>query len=594
MFVLLSFAVAVNILLLAFFKSVDQFSAFSIWLAIFILVNFSIARYISKKLKFSFKAFIRQYWKGLILTFLIAFLPRVLLLGIYPHVSIFDELRDAGLLAQRFSANNPTEIFGFGSYQGYGNFVPLSAFYFLKIFGASFLSYTVPAALYGTVAICLLYLAIAPIKGVKFAVITAALTSVVLSNLQFSRTEICIITDSFLAMLIFIAYLITLKTKWGFFILGSVAGLTWHFYAGSRLILLCFLIIIFFVELKKLFTSLVLKKNRQAIMRGLQITGLFLIGLFISLGPTILYLKQETFFSGNGVNLLLFNQPEFVGLSVWEKIVKLVQTYLFAFGTYTFVPVKYYYFNAYPYALLTFPVNLFFLLGVVVAFFKSKGRVIKSVLFVVLLFPFLSQVLANQVGYIHRQQGIVGFINIIACVGLFYFFEKLLLKFKWKQIFMVVLIALFYISQLVIFFGTRLVDVPYQKRSPEAYVFQRILFDIAQEEVSGTEYFILDQLPYNIGALHYKEKAQYLTSPRRVSIVQMDRFIAKLNLAATGKIKQRQVFFLLDKKQIDDEWFQNGREFKEKIYHCQERHFGILYDCPNNMSEYTYYYYEVN
>lgn len=597
--IILPIAVILNILLIIFFDNSKQFDMFGLWLAIFTATNIFVVIKLARELKFSLKLYIRKYWKGLLITLFIAFVPRLLLLGIYPHVSVYDELRDGGLLAQRFDAtNNQTQIFGFGAYEGYGNFIPLSVYPFLKLFGASFLAYIVPATLYGAVALVLLYLIIAAIKGQRFAVLSTALASVVLINLHFSRTELCLITDALIAMVILLGFILSRKHKLGFFFYGVAAGLTWHYYAGSRAILLCFLIITAVIEIKALINAYNGKRLKIAIRRLLVNIAFALVGVFITLGPTLLYFKPTTLLSQTAANYFVLSQPEFAELNYFEKFIRIIETYFRSFGFYFAIPegVRYFAhsvnFHRYPYALLTFPVNIFFLIGVFATLLKKKNFILKAILAVVFLYPIFSQVIINKVGYIHRQVGITAFLSIIAFVGFQFVVNKLLPKFKWKQWIIYIFVAGFYISQLIIYFGGRLSDIAYESKIAKEYVFQEALFDI-EKESDETIYVILDAQPYTLTPLLYREKAQYLTSPKKVFIVKTDKFLEKLNQALYAEDNMRYKFIYFDSKASFLQVYQGRIASKTNYYKCHNNYFGTLYDCPSGMTGYNYYYFEL-
>jgi hypothetical protein len=539
------------------------------------------------------------------LVFIIAVIPRILLLNVYPHISQWDELRDAGYHALRIANNEGSNVFGFGSYQGYGNFVSIATYFCLKLFGQTFLAYTIPATIYGTLTICLLYLIIAKYKGKQFAVIVSTLCSASFTLLIYSRTHVCIITDAFIAVLLFFGFLAARSHKFGYLLLGLIGGLTWHFYAGSRLILLCLIIVLLFYELHGLIKVIkgsalpFAQKVKPILIRYAQIISLGISGLFISLGPTILYLNAKTIFSLHGTTLFIFFNPTFQALDIIGKGKMIMELYLQAFFSYTFIPVHALniYFSKLPVALLSFPINILFLLGILVIIFR-KDWINKVILVVVLLFPLFAEVLPNQIGHSHRLQGIVPFITIVAAVGLDFIFNTVLavtdpVVNKLKTAVLVIFVLYFYINQVAFFFSSRILDTFYDINKPTDYVFQLALQNIAKSP-DDKLYFIVNRTPNDYSYLHYKEKMYYLTSPKKVLIVEQNALANRL-AAAKKSGKDAVVIVFRETAKLPSEIAAARNIPLHKVnYTCTQRHFSILYDCPKGANSYAYYYYEIN
>ncbi|MBP7967751.1 hypothetical protein KAZ66_05805, partial [Candidatus Woesebacteria bacterium] len=95
---------------------------------------------------------------ALFIVVLSAITTRFLLLGLYPYVTVGDELRDAGLHALHMRYAPPVDVFAFGSYEGYGNVIPFISYLFSFIFSTTRYAYIVPAAITGILSIIATYI----------------------------------------------------------------------------------------------------------------------------------------------------------------------------------------------------------------------------------------------------------------------------------------------------------------------------------------------------------------------------------------------------------------------------------------------------
>jgi len=591
----LGLAVMTELLLTVLLKNttVNQFWILAGWAVIFSFVSVYLSKKIFADLKFNWRKYLKTILPGLLITLALALLPRLFLLGIYPHVSIWDSLKDAGYHALHLARDNSVPIFGFGTSDGYGNFIALSTYYFLQFFGQSFLSYMVPAMIYGTLSVCLLYLILARYHGQVFAVLASALFSVSLTQLFYSRTSVCVITDTFLALLIFISYLISQKHTLGYLLLGLAGGLAWHYYAGARVILLCLLIIIAYLEIKKLWVFISKKDFRPVLQRLFTIAALFFIGWFISVGPTVIYLNAKNFFADTGNHTIIFTDPAYLADSPIQKVEMMFDLFQKGLFSYTFIPATNWLDFFYPSATLMFPLNWFFWIGVGAILFKLKNRFNYSVLAVVLIFTFFAQVIVDKTSEPHRLQAIVPFVNIIAFTGIWYIFRKVIKDKKTRYKSLIVFTIVFFASQLVIFFGGRIADIQYEKDQPMQYVFQYALNNIAADP-PGQEYYILDKYPYDLSWFAFADKIEYLTNPREVKVVNEKKFNEALKNALNAGDGITRKFLTFSKYQ------KLPAELKDKVapelqatYQCNQKILGILWDCPNGKKSYTYYYYEI-
>ena len=79
--------------------------------------------------------------------------------------------------------------------------------------------------------------------------------------------------------------------------------------------LFCMLLILGISELIKIYKHFKQKKYKIELKRAAKIILYFLIGYIISLGPTMLFLTNETFFAQTANTTLIFKDPKFLDLS---------------------------------------------------------------------------------------------------------------------------------------------------------------------------------------------------------------------------------------------------------------------------------------
>ena len=139
---------------------------------------------------------------------LFAFIARFVLLSSYPYISLGDELRDPGYNALAIPRGG-VDLFGFGSYQGYGNFIPLISYFFMFFLKISILIYRIPAAFIGILSVFLTYILTRIWTNRYIAFSAAFFLAASIKHIHYSRTELLMIMDSLLV--VFISMLLTLR-----------------------------------------------------------------------------------------------------------------------------------------------------------------------------------------------------------------------------------------------------------------------------------------------------------------------------------------------------------------------------------------------
>lgn len=353
-------------------------------------------------------------------------LTRFFLIDRYPYISLGDELRDAGLNALKIKQGIITDFFDFGSYQGYGNFIPLISYFFTPLFNLSPLIYRIPSALFGTGAVMLTYLLGRAAGGRKTGVAAVLFLTGSLLHLHYSRTELLVIMDSFLSPLIIAAVLSTFYLTEGFLLIGLIAGISMHFYAGIRGIIAASLLYLAAYHVIQLIAGFT-KKEKGTTVVNLKTIALgiilFSIGFAIGAGPTINKLKSANIYTNVGTTTLIFNTSAFRAKPTGEKIMHLWDLYTQAFLTYTFKPTNDFHFVYYQKrqkeSLLPAPLNWLFLagLGYILITRILKKKFFQLLLTIIIVFPFINQVLVNTIGFDHRLMSIMPVLMVVAAVG---------------------------------------------------------------------------------------------------------------------------------------------------------------------------------
>lgn len=581
---LLLLCLALGIIVFHYLDTLKKYNwwIFFLWLAVFgVSIIYSLLhtpRLIFEKTRI----IVRQDWKIILLILVLAFFTRFFLLATYPYITIGDELRDPGLYALHIKSGQVKDLFSLGSYQGYGNFIGLTSFFFSLILNNSHLIYRIPAALAGIVSILLTYFIGRIISGKKVAIIASIFLTGSIIHLHYSRTELLVILDSLFSPLFFLAVYSTLYSLVGFFLTGLLFGFSLHFYAGIRVIILLSILFIMILAIRDFINNSNRKNYVLLLQKHVGALVLIIAGFIIGLGPQINVMFKENLFFRAGTVHLLTEDKTFTLLSIWEKLVYINNLYQKAFSVYIFEPTTTHF--AFKNSLLTFPLNWLFLTGLFYLLLdKNKNRNILRMtlfmVFIVFLYPIFSQVMINRVGADHRLLSVVPFLSLIAAVGLIklsdvnIFFQKINVSYSLAIIILIINLSFFFI--------VRPSDMGYV---PQEYAFQQILEYIKQDD-KADKYFIPfeGENNYSFNTLHHREKTEFFTNPKKVQLISMKDFSHEIQ--NTDDRAQKYFFYYTDPS------IQQIAKYSEVILDCTRTVLPKYY-CPlgfgGNMKFYIY------
>lgn len=221
---------------------------------------------------------------------LLALLASFVLLVQYPYVAIYDQVRDGGLNARQILSGQMPNLFGFGRYGSHGAIIPTIAAGFYRFFGASVLSYRVPAALLAALDVALLYLLLRRAVG-RTAGLFAGLALLTLPlHLFYGRTELVVICSSVLMTLLLLLLQGYVKRPSGVnaVLLGLGVGFAANFHAA---------IVTVAVTTLGLVVLLAAWRWYRTRRLGPAAGSLALVLLFsvVGLGPKLLFITPSTF-----------------------------------------------------------------------------------------------------------------------------------------------------------------------------------------------------------------------------------------------------------------------------------------------------------
>lgn len=502
---------------------------------------------------------------------LFAGILRFTLLDRFPYNSLGDELRDAGLYALQIHNGQIKDFFGLGAYNGYGNFIPLVSYGFLRLMGNSILIYRLPAAIAGTAAIIMTYLVGRVYKDRVVGICAAVLLSVSVFHLHYSRVEFLIVLDSLLIGFILMSFKLAKRSYDGMFILGLVYGLSFHFYAGIRGAI--------GITATVLFVYL-LREHRHHI-KNVLIAGLVMaMGFFIGLGPTYNVMMPKSlqeFREGHtGVATPVYKVPSFVVLEPRAKVAYLVDLYRKSFLVYITEKTNDMHID-YHVPLLPMPLAAFFVLGTAVLIIGKRGGIFVALLF---LFPLTNEVFVDHAGSDHRMLSIMPILAIVCALGITS--AVAILRKEWRYALITVFLVTYSAYWVKFFYVARPSDTLYQFREGKDYPFQKIL-EAARTDPARTIYILNDPQDYTLP--QYAEKRIFYLAHKQSEVLNQDTFVRMLTSARVGDSVS---FYSL--QQIE-----GLTDVVYELYptECGPGSIWPRYDCPLDTLNRTYYYYKI-
>lgn len=551
---------------------------FSLWCAIFISATVLVFSSFKDKEGSGFITSLFSDKKTLVAIVIFSGFLRFIFLKEHPYISIHDEMRDCGNYALEFFENSPRDPFGFGFASGYGNFPPFLSTFFYPLFGVSFLLYRVPCAIVGVIVCVLTYLLGKSCYGKRVGVISALCISVLPIHLFFSRVELVVLSDSLMGVLLVAATWSALQRLEGFFAVGLVYGLCFHFYAASRAAMVAsavFLVLASFPDIFRAHPSetLISRLKQKAFLPFMYTC----MGTIIGLGPTLNFLTKETLFSP-GVPQYFFSGETITLASLPSLIEKAYWIYLKSILTIVYEHFQP--FDKYPSQspLLLFPLNFFFIIGAVKSLaskFKKQGAVI---IFFVLFIPLFVQVLPNRPFQSYRILTLVPLIVILASLGIKTAFERVK-----SNIPLITLLIVICCSNLYVFFIERPSD-NWPKEVPIEQPFQAML-EYAQSNIPRDVEKII-YMSNNHSAPHHREKVDFMLYKIPHTMLDKGQFIEAI---ISGSHENR-IFLGTEDLSSSDERIKS----KPFVYDCNQVGYIESLACPNNFTGIiTFFVYDI-
>ena len=513
-------------LALIFLHKIDLKSKYNVliffgWFVMYLsALVFALHTYLPTKLS-RLKTLATNEWIIVTCVIITALVTRSFMLGHYPYVTIGDELRDAGLNGLNMKIHPPVDIFAFGSYEGYGNFIPFISYIFSFIFSNTRYSYIVPSTIVGILSIMTTYCIGRKIGGriVGFAAAIFLIGS--LHHMHYSRTELLVVMDSLLAPLIILSAYAATRSQKGFLLFGLAAGLTLHFYAGVRGIVLGSALYVFIYAVSKIFHAAysdTFEKTVHHITYYLVAAIIFCVGFAAAVGPTFNIIAAKGIMTDTGNRQIIFKKPEFASRTTPKKITFASKLYEKSFLVYFANPLGSHFPN-HEISLLAFPVNWLFLIGIayILLNHKKNGRLVSIVLLCVLIVPLTNQVIINDIGSDHRLMSILPLLNIFAALGLVALVEA---RFPSISTLLVGgITGLFIVTQVSTYFINRPSDMMYDLTGTKEYVLQTMI-EYTKKLPEDRLYYVVNDSPHNYDFMHYIEKMDYLMYPKQMRLLK--------------------------------------------------------------------------
>ncbi len=376
--------------------------------------------------------------------FILALTVNMFFLATYPYISISDELRDGGLNALQIASGTLKNIWGYGSYGAHGLIIPTITSFFYLLFGSSVLTFRLPAALLSSLDIVFLYLLVRNLFNRSTAFWASLILVSFPLHIFFAHTQVVVAFNFFFAsvLLYFFYRLLKSHATIDYIFFGTVVGFVCNFHAAIRSFACVLLLILFFLEGKKL-----IEKHFASIKQhSLQLLFLLLFAV-IGFGPRLLYTAPQDFLHTSRFSLedkVTAHKP-----FTLKDATTIKTNYVKSLMVYVYETTSFFYPEPIP--LLPPFLAIFFMLGLGYGFFVVKDRFVNILLFLLLTIPFINSAMTDAVNAEHRLSPLLPVVATITAIGIAYIFQ--LLKWKgWKYLFGFILLC--YLTTQVVTYYT--------------------------------------------------------------------------------------------------------------------------------------------
>lgn len=491
----------------------NRWIIFFIWLLSITIIPFFLL-FQNFRLNNKFKTSKKELYL-LLLIFVTASIFNLIFLKEYPFISIYDQVRDGGLNSAQIADGTIKNIFSYGRYESHGLIIPTITSFFYIIFKNSVFTFRFPAALLSILSSLLIYITLR--KAVdKSSAFFASLVFITLPLvLYFARTEVVVVFSTFLfsVMLLFISIFLE-KRKYETYIIGGLLlGFSSGFHTSIRtmaMLVLGLTILISFIDLTKT------RGLKKFIISQILILLFFLIGF----GPRIFFTTPDVFFQTRSFSLSNQKQTKIDYKNGFEKI---VTNYKKSLGVYFIEPT---FSTHYPdFKPVLNPIaGVFFLLGILLAIFWSKNKLMKLAVFFAVLIPLLNSAITEAINSDNRLGPLFVTASILTGFGIASVLEKL--KNKANRIFFAILIITFFVWQGANFFFNQSASKQY---STIDYLSMRTIYFIKDgSELKQVNRICIYSNPsfYEYSKLyHVQEQFEYFLPGKYIYVAQRNEIL---------------------------------------------------------------------
>jgi hypothetical protein len=346
----------------------------------------------------------------------LAVLTSFVVLQEYPLVSVGDELRDGGLQAAQILDGTMKNLFGWGTYEGIGLYVPTFTSFFYPLFGRSMLTFRVPAAIISVLDVFLLYLLVRLALNRSAAFWSSLVLVTVPLHLFVTRTQFSLILNSFFTtLMLLLAYLLLRRRDTiTYAALGLVIGFAFNFQVAGRVVGVVVLGLVLLVEGWRLVTERPI--TRQAASMYLVNAGVLVAFVFVGFGPRLWFTPMEIFLHqrGQGQGGLLQQSPAVLQTQYIKSFLALF------YENVTSMDPK-----LTPAPLLSPLLGAMFLVGFGYAFFVLRNTFVSILLLLCVIIPFTHSAMTNLLNAAHRLTSWLPLIAIFVGLGIVYLLNQL-------------------------------------------------------------------------------------------------------------------------------------------------------------------------